>query len=157
MQIEEGLIIMRRYNYLFPQYDLDRNIVSQYEHIQNQNLHVNSAIIENEPLSLPTSYKKKSSKHKAPFNGCQHCGTGSTPEWRKGPDGNSTLCNACGLRYAKSLKKGQAKASLTRPYKMQLSFILNPVPESVKVEHAMALPLQVELNNLPSPIHRYKS
>lgn len=148
---------MRRYNYLFPQYDLDRNIVPQYDPIQNQNGPLNSTIIENEPTSLPTSYKHKSNKHKAPFNGCQHCGTGTTPEWRSGPGGKSTLCNACGLRYAKSLNKGQTKAPLIRPYKMQLSFLLNPTPESVKVEHTTALPLQVEFNKLPLPIHRYKS
>lgn len=30
---------------------------------------------------------------------CSHCGTKTTPEWRKGPMGPSTLCNACGVRY----------------------------------------------------------
>lgn len=30
---------------------------------------------------------------------CSHCGTKSTPEWRKGPMGPSTLCNACGVKY----------------------------------------------------------
>jgi hypothetical protein len=28
-----------------------------------------------------------------------------TPEWRKGPEGRKTLCNACGLRWAKHEKK----------------------------------------------------
>lgn len=30
---------------------------------------------------------------------CQHCGTEKTPQWREGPDGKRTLCNACGQRY----------------------------------------------------------
>ncbi|KAF0911049.1 hypothetical protein E2562_005436 [Oryza meyeriana var. granulata] len=30
---------------------------------------------------------------------CGHCHTTETPQWRAGPDGPSTLCNACGIRY----------------------------------------------------------
>uniref|UniRef100_K4AJE4 GATA-type domain-containing protein n=1 Tax=Setaria italica TaxID=4555 RepID=K4AJE4_SETIT len=30
---------------------------------------------------------------------CRHCGTEETPQWREGPEGAATLCNACGLRY----------------------------------------------------------
>ncbi|KAG7195467.1 uncharacterized protein KQ657_003229 [Scheffersomyces spartinae] len=36
---------------------------------------------------------------------CLHCGIKSTPEWRKGPDGNRSLCNACGLFFTKLVKK----------------------------------------------------
>jgi len=32
---------------------------------------------------------------------CLGCGATSTPEWRRGPMGPRTLCNACGLVYAK--------------------------------------------------------
>ncbi|KAI8990820.1 hypothetical protein BDF20DRAFT_996821 [Mycotypha africana] len=38
-------------------------------------------------------------------NYCQNCGTSSSPEWRKGPSGHKTLCNACGLRYSRSLAR----------------------------------------------------
>ncbi|CAM8916534.1 unnamed protein product [Rhodiola kirilowii] len=30
---------------------------------------------------------------------CQHCLTDKTPQWRTGPNGPKTLCNACGVRY----------------------------------------------------------
>ncbi|KAM3356811.1 hypothetical protein BC332_06564 [Capsicum chinense] len=30
---------------------------------------------------------------------CQHCGADQTPQWRAGPLGPKTLCNACGVRY----------------------------------------------------------
>ncbi|KAL5702603.1 hypothetical protein ACHQM5_027802 [Ranunculus cassubicifolius] len=30
---------------------------------------------------------------------CQHCQAKTTPEWREGPLGPRTLCNACGVRY----------------------------------------------------------
>ncbi|KAK8201391.1 white collar 2 type of transcription factor [Zalaria obscura] len=38
---------------------------------------------------------------------CADCGTLDSPEWRKGPKGPKTLCNACGLRWAKKEKKRQ--------------------------------------------------
>ncbi|KAI5418518.1 GATA transcription factor 5 [Lathyrus oleraceus] len=30
---------------------------------------------------------------------CSHCGVQKTPQWRTGPAGPKTLCNACGVRY----------------------------------------------------------
>ncbi|WOL09923.1 hypothetical protein Cni_G18677 [Canna indica] len=30
---------------------------------------------------------------------CRHCEAEETPQWRAGPDGPKTLCNACGVRY----------------------------------------------------------
>lgn len=30
---------------------------------------------------------------------CLHCGSQTTPQWRVGPMGPKTLCNACGVRY----------------------------------------------------------
>ncbi|KAK6465057.1 hypothetical protein DFJ63DRAFT_310161 [Scheffersomyces coipomensis] len=36
---------------------------------------------------------------------CNHCGADNTPEWRSGPDGSRTLCNACGLFYSKLIRK----------------------------------------------------
>ncbi|CAA3012973.1 GATA transcription factor 5-like [Olea europaea subsp. europaea] len=30
---------------------------------------------------------------------CSHCGVTKTPQWRAGPLGSKTLCNACGVRY----------------------------------------------------------
>ena len=38
---------------------------------------------------------------------CLECSTRETPEWRRGPKGPKTLCNACGLKYAKKLKQQQ--------------------------------------------------
>ncbi|KAH8837501.1 blue light receptor [Pyricularia oryzae] len=40
---------------------------------------------------------------------CTDCGTLDSPEWRKGPSGPKTLCNACGLRWAKKEKKRNPK------------------------------------------------
>ncbi|XP_008808450.1 GATA transcription factor 1-like [Phoenix dactylifera] len=30
---------------------------------------------------------------------CRHCDAEETPQWRAGPEGPKTLCNACGVRY----------------------------------------------------------
>jgi len=44
---------------------------------------------------------------------CTDCGTLDSPEWRKGPSGPKTLCNACGLRWAKKEKKTKVKPAET--------------------------------------------
>ncbi|KAN0094295.1 hypothetical protein V8E55_002582, partial [Tylopilus felleus] len=36
---------------------------------------------------------------------CHLCNIRETPKWRRGPDGPWTLCNACGLSYAKLVRK----------------------------------------------------
>ncbi|KAI8884988.1 GATA-domain-containing protein [Backusella circina FSU 941] len=36
---------------------------------------------------------------------CVNCHTSNSPEWRRGPAGHKKLCNACGLRYARSMAK----------------------------------------------------
>ncbi|KAF9500816.1 hypothetical protein BDN71DRAFT_1381005 [Pleurotus eryngii] len=36
---------------------------------------------------------------------CITCGRTDSPEWRKGPQGPKTLCNACGLRWAKQIRR----------------------------------------------------
>lgn len=50
--------------------------------------------------SRHTSEKKKKQKIADEYV-CTDCGTLDSPEWRKGPKGPKTLCNACGLRWAK--------------------------------------------------------
>ncbi|ORY32089.1 hypothetical protein BCR39DRAFT_524114 [Naematelia encephala] len=42
---------------------------------------------------------------------CHGCGVAATPEWRRGPDGPASLCNSCGLHYAKLAKKREAEAA----------------------------------------------
>ncbi|KAI9029963.1 hypothetical protein CLU79DRAFT_733426 [Phycomyces nitens] len=50
---------------------------------------------------------------RAVFRGkCHSCNISETPEWRRGPDGARTLCNACGLHYAKLTRKQAAVQKL---------------------------------------------
>ncbi|KAI8988225.1 hypothetical protein BDF20DRAFT_833099 [Mycotypha africana] len=46
-----------------------------------------------------------------PVKVCTRCLTSQSPEWRRGPDGHKTLCNACGLRYSR-LRSKQWRAAL---------------------------------------------
>ncbi|KAF2721984.1 hypothetical protein K431DRAFT_303058 [Polychaeton citri CBS 116435] len=48
---------------------------------------------------------KKRRGRAAPPGRCHSCNRAETPEWRRGPDGARTLCNACGLHYAKVTRK----------------------------------------------------
>ncbi|KAJ2787051.1 hypothetical protein GGI15_001039 [Coemansia interrupta] len=64
-------------------------------------------------LSPTRSKSRKRSKRSdaAQPNTCRSCGISETPEWRRGPDGARTLCNACGLHYAKLNKKRATEAN----------------------------------------------
>lgn len=42
---------------------------------------------------------------------CSSCKVTQSPEWRKGPSGKKDLCNACGLRYARSRAKKEGGPS----------------------------------------------
>jgi len=44
-------------------------------------------------LAIMSQANVKGSDHAA----CMECGTTTTPQWRRGPDGPGTLCNACGV------------------------------------------------------------
>lgn len=57
------------------------------------------------PLESETRGEKKRKLKLADEYVCTDCGTLDSPEWRKGPSGPKTLCNACGLRWAKKEKK----------------------------------------------------
>lgn len=48
--------------------------------------------------------KKRGRKKKANTI-CSQCRLENTPEWRRGPEGSRTLCNACGLFYLKLTKR----------------------------------------------------
>ncbi|CAA7271598.1 unnamed protein product [Cyclocybe aegerita] len=58
-----------------------------------------------EPLDSEGTAKKKMKRaQNAEQYVCVTCGRTDSPEWRKGPLGPKTLCNACGLRWAKQMQ-----------------------------------------------------
>ena len=69
---------------------------------------------------------KPSSDQKIKDLWCRYCGAEYTKEWRKGPYGPKTLCNACGIQYSKMIADELALQPSNNLQKMDLSFILNP-------------------------------
>ncbi|KAI4334389.1 hypothetical protein L6164_019088 [Bauhinia variegata] len=50
-------------------------------------------------FSFPIERKRSSSQESVVPRKCMHCEVTKTPQWREGPLGPKTLCNACGVRY----------------------------------------------------------
>ncbi|KAI9351124.1 hypothetical protein DFJ73DRAFT_377737 [Zopfochytrium polystomum] len=60
---------------------------------------------DKEPGDGAAAKRRKKGKVPAEELFCRQCGTMSSPEWRKGPLGPKTLCNACGLAFSKKLQR----------------------------------------------------
>ncbi|XWS74291.1 hypothetical protein CRYUN_Cryun02cG0202500 [Craigia yunnanensis] len=50
-------------------------------------------------LSGSSEIKESPSQQPVVVRKCMHCEITKTPQWREGPMGPKTLCNACGVRY----------------------------------------------------------
>ncbi|XP_019196274.1 PREDICTED: GATA transcription factor 9-like [Ipomoea nil] len=51
------------------------------------------------PRATKTAACKRRENSETPGRKCLHCASEKTPQWRTGPLGPKTLCNACGVRY----------------------------------------------------------
>ncbi|KAK8943890.1 GATA transcription factor 9 [Platanthera guangdongensis] len=60
-------------------------------------VHSDAGIINPNPVKPPA--KKRETSPDGVARRCQHCATDKTPQWRAGPMGPKSLCNACGVRY----------------------------------------------------------
>lgn len=49
--------------------------------------------------TLTSSPKRRRRTLEGGVRRCSHCGVQKTPQWRAGPEGAKTLCNACGVRF----------------------------------------------------------
>ncbi|ORZ08409.1 hypothetical protein BCR42DRAFT_495510 [Absidia repens] len=79
------------------------NTISQHRYPYHHRQHTEMA-------SIPSRQRKRGKR--ATFQGrCHSCNISETPEWRRGPDGARTLCNACGLHYAKLARKKAASST----------------------------------------------
>ncbi|KAK2768539.1 blue light receptor [Arachnomyces sp. PD_36] len=85
-----------------------------------------------EPVKGGNGNRKKTEKPPKEYE-CQRCGKCSSPEWRKGPNGPKTLCNACGLRWSKEQKKlleGQPALTPTNPVVGQIPVSKEQAPKA---------------------------
>ncbi|KAK8918756.1 GATA transcription factor 4 [Platanthera zijinensis] len=51
------------------------------------------------PIVVKPPVRKRETSPDGVARRCQHCATEKTPQWRAGPMGPKSLCNACGIRY----------------------------------------------------------
>ncbi|THH02800.1 hypothetical protein EW026_g114 [Hermanssonia centrifuga] len=73
---------------------------------------------------------------------CASCKVTHSPEWRKGPSGKKDLCNACGLRYARSRAKKEGGTQRRRKDKTLTSM-------STKSDHSPSVsPVNVPFNGV---------
>ncbi|KAF9987415.1 hypothetical protein BGZ75_000628 [Mortierella antarctica] len=79
---------------------------------------------------VPHQKYRKRAKRTQPPGRCLSCDSSDTPEWRRGPDGARTLCNACGLHYAKLLKRQSKQQQLPQNMPSQSSqlSLIGPPP-----------------------------
>lgn len=60
-----------------------------------------------------SSKSNSKNKLKSPTS-CDHCGSRTTPEWRRGPNGDKTVCNACGIFFSKLIRKYHSPIEASR-------------------------------------------
>jgi len=78
----------------------------QSEIFNDNNNNFMSSLMETPTVALPRKKRCLSKPHNEEVGKvCQSCKTSKTPEWRKGPCGAKTLCNRCGLRYSRIMKR----------------------------------------------------
>jgi hypothetical protein len=101
-------------------------ILDQYlKKSQQQNTKNNNQI-----NNLTNTQKPRKKRRKAPppvQEICKLCGCTreQTTQWRRGPDGYRSLCNACGLRYASIMKKEEQLQYEVRNQPITISMLLN--------------------------------
>nr|KYP54159.1 GATA transcription factor 11 [Cajanus cajan] len=54
---------------------------------------------EQEKAAAAAAKKREGANAECSGRKCLHCGAEKTPQWRTGPMGPKTLCNACGVRF----------------------------------------------------------
>ncbi|KAE8721259.1 GATA transcription factor 4 [Hibiscus syriacus] len=71
---------------------------------RNDHLSYSNKAWSNRSRAPPSKAKREVQRQASPaaeggFRRCTHCASEKTPQWRTGPLGPKTLCNACGVRY----------------------------------------------------------
>eukprot|EP01112_Ceratiomyxa_fruticulosa_P002028 TRINITY_DN12174_c0_g2_i1.p1 TRINITY_DN12174_c0_g2~~TRINITY_DN12174_c0_g2_i1.p1 ORF type:complete len:186 (+),score=20.47 TRINITY_DN12174_c0_g2_i1:452-1009(+) len=101
---------------------------------------VPTTIILTELVRLFTSKPKKTRDRLPrlfPFLVCLVCKTTQSPQWRRGPSGQKTLCNACGIKYQNMIKKEQEVKQECTVYKISIDNLVgNPNEPSPPIEFA---------------------
>ncbi|KAI0303815.1 hypothetical protein B0F90DRAFT_1329070 [Multifurca ochricompacta] len=92
----------------------------------------------------PTSSGRASGNPPIGISRCSSCKVTTSPEWRKGPSGKKDLCNACGLRYARSRAKKEGITTQRRRKEKVMALAKQEAPSSAS---ACVPPISVPYNN----------
>lgn len=76
----------------------------------SQHVSPSAAALTSATNSTPLPPKRVRKRKDETDQSCLCCSATETPEWRKGPTGPRTLCNACGLLFAKQCRKKEMEA-----------------------------------------------
>ncbi|KAL7754271.1 hypothetical protein RI367_000252 [Sorochytrium milnesiophthora] len=109
--------------------------------------------------SMPTDNKpsKRLKRSGPPAGGrCHSCNAVETPEWRRGPDGKGTLCNACGLHWAKLRRQKQLEMDKLLNAQKKLETSIEPAGLGIMPAAAVSTPAVSTASSssssaLPSP------
>ncbi|GAX83194.1 hypothetical protein CEUSTIGMA_g10620.t1 [Chlamydomonas eustigma] len=99
--------------------------------------------------------KTAANKRKATGRVCVECGATSTPQWREGPAGPKTLCNACGVRHVRAQQRANKRLATTSEKGPSLSAPGSPVTAGGGRNKAKAnLDLDTAARMVPEPSTR---
>ncbi|XP_075497001.1 GATA transcription factor 7-like [Primulina tabacum] len=82
---------------------------------------------------------------------CSHCGVTKTPQWRAGPLGSKTLCNACGVRF----KSGRLLPEYRPACSPTFSLELHSNNHRKVLEMRRKKESEMEAAGLPSPVRSF--
>jgi len=88
-------------------------------------------------VKKPPKQRPDGPVYKPNVKACESCGTVNSPEWRKGPTGAKSLCNACGASSTSPLPS-RASSRPTPSLKLTLSLSLSLSPAGLRYARSVA-------------------
>lgn len=94
----------------------------------------------------PATQRRRGGRKRKANAICKQCLSVQTPEWRRGPQGSRTLCNACGLFYLKLVKKfGDSDSARVFAYKRRHNEVLDRVvPDLYEKNRIIQVEIKIE-------------
>ncbi|SCU97055.1 LAMI_0F08724g1_1 [Lachancea mirantina] len=114
------------------QHKLKPDAINELQNASSKDLGVVCDVWLNEQNCASNGDNQSSSSDSVPdaSRQCGHCSSSKTPEWRRGPKGKRSLCNACGLFYKKLVTKfGVEQAALILSQRKRHSVLDRRVPK----------------------------
>ncbi|KZV35910.1 hypothetical protein F511_36320 [Dorcoceras hygrometricum] len=84
---------------------------------------------------------------------CNHCGVTKTPQWRAGPMGSKTLCNACGVRFKSGRLLPEYRPACSPTFSPELHS--NNHRKVLEMRRKKDAETEMEGGNLDSPVRSF--